>query len=779
MIDPSGVPDFTGSLEQLAKDVKGLRGDAGDIRDTGADTHANFQGLSAFYTAPEAEQLFATTEPVKTRADTFASDLETVADALDSYASEVEPIIAKLKRLKADAKDFVASVEDDDEWKYDEDKVDRNNELLTSISTAVAEFWAAERTAANKITKLFGGTHWVAGDGSGAKNMYGFSAEDMKKAGKTPWGKAVKEKHHWYEVGHWAKSFVWDGIIVDGIWGTLKGLGGLVGLQGWETFTQSWKGLGQLATGLVVISNPVNMLGYSLMPDGAVKNWIDDSVNTTKEVGKSLVAWDQWGKNPARAAGLTVFNVVTTVATAGTGAVAKTGTAGKVVAAAGKAGKAIDPMTYIGKAASAGLGKLPKISDVTASLKNLSTIEAVELPNGGVRLPDGQPVPPGSALPELPAGTNAVELPDGSVQLPDGSTLRPDGSLESPTGAPVQAGDEAPVEAPATERAGGSKPDEALPGRAVPEQELVGAGARTNPGEVTAQVGDDLPAGGHTPDLPGGSVTDNTPTGPTAQAGDNPPTGGTGGRGGNSPSGPGNGGYTPVNGPDVGGGAGPGGGGGPDSGGAPEPGGGRGGGPGAEGGGYEPSGEGGVGDDATPSPAPEGPSGPVSEGGSEAGRGANPPGEGSGSGRKSWPASEEVQGPARGKELREPHPRHTFGGIKHGEVKPENSLILPEVRQSVRTDIEQIAKGEAHFNPVTQRYEINGRVYGVESSGTVFPDSGQGIVKLNRVEYDALKQIARVGGDMSKLEKMFENAPKFKDNPEAVQRAKQLYREHA
>ncbi len=29
----------------------------------------------------------------------------------------------------------------------------------------------------------------------------------------------MEEKHHWYEVGHWVKSFVWDGLIVDGVWG--------------------------------------------------------------------------------------------------------------------------------------------------------------------------------------------------------------------------------------------------------------------------------------------------------------------------------------------------------------------------------------------------------------------------------------------------------------------------------------------------------------------------------------------------------------------------------
>ncbi|TBO55282.1 WXG100 family type VII secretion target [Streptomyces kasugaensis] len=149
---------------------------------------------------------------------------------------------------------------------------------------------------------------------------------------------------------------------------------------------------------------------------------------------------------------------------------------------------------------------------------------------------------------------------------------------------------------------------------------------------------------------------------------------------------------------------------------------------------------------------------------------------GGGGGRASWTASDTIPGPARGKTLRAPHPRHTMGGVKSGEVKAENSLILPEYRQAVDKDIAGIAAGKAKWDHVSQRYEINGRTYGIEDTGTVFPDSGPGIVSLDRVEYDALKQITRVDGDISKLEKLFSNAPKFKNNPQAVEKALELYR---
>ncbi|MEU4683981.1 hypothetical protein AB0G24_12820, partial [Streptomyces xinghaiensis] len=78
MIKPEAIPQFTGDLGQLEKDATGLGNDADDIRDTGRNIHTEFQGLSAFYTAPEAEALFASTKPVQDRADEFADDLEKV-----------------------------------------------------------------------------------------------------------------------------------------------------------------------------------------------------------------------------------------------------------------------------------------------------------------------------------------------------------------------------------------------------------------------------------------------------------------------------------------------------------------------------------------------------------------------------------------------------------------------------------------------------------------------------------------------------------------------------
>uniref|UniRef100_UPI0015DA2FC0 ADP-ribosyltransferase n=1 Tax=Streptomyces gossypiisoli TaxID=2748864 RepID=UPI0015DA2FC0 len=360
--------------------------------------------------------------------------------ALSAYATEIRPLRDRLKELKTKAQTFVDSVRDDDEWEYDEDKVGEHNQLRDDITATVAAFWAAERTCHNKITALWGGTQMVAGDGSERADQYGFSAEDMKNA-KLPWGDPVEEKHHWYEVGHWVKSFVWDGLIVDGIWGTIKGLGTLVGFGGWEAMGQAWKGLAQLATGLALSSIPgVGTLFWAL-PDDKLPSWIRDSRTAMKETGKALVAWDEWGKNPARAAGAVTFNVLTTVFTGGAGAgVAGAGKAGAVARVLGTTARAIDPMTYIAKGAGASLSK---IGDIATSLKGVGNIDIPTLPDGSVHLPDGRLMDTNGNLIAPNGAIDTTPVPH-ETGAPTGPTLPAHWTIQGgqqPVHAGVHAGD--------------------------------------------------------------------------------------------------------------------------------------------------------------------------------------------------------------------------------------------------------------------------------------------------------------------------------------------------
>ncbi|MEU8243568.1 hypothetical protein AB0C07_35395 [Actinoplanes missouriensis] len=139
-----------------------------------------------------------------------------------------------------------------------------------------------------------------------------------------------------------------------------------------------------------------------------------------------------------------------------------------------------------------------------------------------------------------------------------------------------------------------------------------------------------------------------------------------------------------------------------------------------------------------------------------------------------WRARDDIPGPARGKDLTYPHARHTLAGAKHGQIKSDNTLILPGYEDAVADDIRRIAAGEANWDDATGRYIINDRTYGVKATGTVFPGSGPGLVLLDRNEYAALTQIAKADGDVDSVH-VFKHDPRFVSNPGAIAKAKEIY----
>ncbi|MFD9378715.1 EndoU domain-containing protein [Streptomyces sp. NPDC059999] len=372
MIDLGRIPTFTGNLETLETHAAALKTTASGIRDTGRDVHNAFQALDPVYDAPEQEELLDSTLPVRDKADEFAKKLESVSGALTGFASTARPLVDKMKQLRLDAERFVADNKDDDDWQQDQGKIDENARLVREVGVTWVAFQGVERDAANKITALVGGTHFVVDDGSHKSGMYGFKESDVKDAKETPWGTADEREYTGLRAAwEWTKDNVGGGLkgfFVDGVWGTLKGLGSMVNVFDWDNFTTTWSGIGDVFGGISA---------YIMTPyDWAMDKMFGpvDHSDTEKQkaalrnFGKSLVAWDEWDKDPARAFGTVLFNVVTI----GSGSLLKLGKAGKlgvgaeVATAVGKAGALVDPMSYLGKAA--GVTKL-KVGDLVESLK--------------------------------------------------------------------------------------------------------------------------------------------------------------------------------------------------------------------------------------------------------------------------------------------------------------------------------------------------------------------------------------------------------------------------
>ncbi|MFD9335247.1 hypothetical protein ACFWBF_12700 [Streptomyces sp. NPDC060028] len=394
----------------------------------------------------------------------------------------------------------------EDKWREDGDLIEENLDRRNEVAEVWAQFQDAERACYNKIITLFCGVPLSKGDGSHAAGMYGYDAKALKASKSLPWGDAVEESVPAWQVWEHAWDFG-KGVLVDGVWGTLKGLGTLVGVDGWDAAGQAWTGLAKLSTFSAITSVPGLNVAFLMADDKDLPSWLRDSRTAAKETGKALLAWDEWQHNPSRAAGAVTFNVVTTVATGGAGGAAsgagKAGMAAKAISLAGKAGHVIDPMTYVFKGAGASISK---ISDVVSGFQGIGKVEVPAISDGAFALPEGARLLSDGTV-KLPAGAEipggVTRLPDGAIKLPEGTAILPPGTVKLPFDSPAKYMDPDGnlLKADGTPHQSVAEAPHALPAPApakVPA--LLGAG------DAALHVGDDLTATSHTP----GGTADNT-----------------------------------------------------------------------------------------------------------------------------------------------------------------------------------------------------------------------------------------------------------------------------
>lgn len=465
MISAKDIPHFTGDLEQLEQHAAGLRAHAGALRQAGAATHSRFQGLEAFYEAPEAERLFASTAPVRDRADLFASKVETVAGALDDYAGAVRPIVARLDRLRTRAAAFVASLktdggEIDDEWTQDREKVDEHAALWAEIAQAQADFTAAETAANNKITAMVGGTQYVPqGDGviSGplGARVYGYTAEALEHADKLPWGTPEARTYDTWDYKYHLKD---AGVgFKDAFVSTAVGLVDLVspGAKG----DTARKGLGMAVLGLEsYLVDPLNQ------KDGPWNERMAKGRPYAKAFAKGLVGWDDWQDHPGKATGTVIFNGLS-LTSGPLGAVAKLAKGGALAKTAGalaKVGEAIDPIGAAAKTVGVTTRAIPKITEVTARVRagfgdlpqagstssvwKFSTRSELNLVNGKfVHIKDGTPdTTPAPVEPTAHERTPSVAMPR-EHQLIGAGMRAPEADARAGANLPSQASHDAAV----------------------------------------------------------------------------------------------------------------------------------------------------------------------------------------------------------------------------------------------------------------------------------------------------------------------------------------------
>ncbi|EST27382.1 hypothetical protein [Streptomyces roseochromogenus] len=421
MIDPGGIPQYTGDFTKLDKAVSDLRKRAVGIRDAGQNVHSRFQATAAYYKAPEAEQLLSSTQPVMDTADDLAADIESLANALDTFAFEAKPHADKLKQLALDAIAFVNSVQGNDDWTQDQDKVDKHQALMDGVAAAVEGFQEAERNAATKIDAIGSAVcrpAWVVDDGSHGAHMYGVSASMLKNAKDLPWGSPEGRTYERWSLdwwGHGIKSWAWDGIVKDSIWGGFVGLGvfedNILGINGSEAQHQTWDGLRRTFVGAYAYG--MDALGQG----DHLSDWQRGSEAYAKEFGKQFIAYDMWDEDPARAHAVTTFNLLTVIGGAGgvlgkLGKLSKAGRLAETASTVAKVGNVLDPISGAARAARA-VSDLPKVSEVLANVSDRLRLPSAKFPEAILDLNDRYRVgKDGQLIPVNADGTpNLAEAP--------------------------------------------------------------------------------------------------------------------------------------------------------------------------------------------------------------------------------------------------------------------------------------------------------------------------------------------------------------------------------
>jgi hypothetical protein len=555
-IQPDAIEENAGTVGTIS----------GQVTEHGSNVNLKWQGMAGVYEAPESPTLLGLMAPVSSQATQAGDNLAEVSAALIAFANDVRPIKTELDALRVEAKAFVDSIQGGvqvreinpawsaaqspyggataaptyqgswgssttsstaattpdkyrtvtKEWHESQEHVDRNNELLAAVNAQQVKLWEAERACANRIRALYGAAPLRAAQSE--DDSLGYGIAEIPEGTEMPWGAEVERTEGCGEatVNFVFKDFLWEGIAVGGIWGTVQGLGTLVLGYNPETgdffsgdaYGAAWGNLGMLLfagatnTGILAPIFQSDSLMQSMGMDGFLPQEVRDFKAQADEAaintGKALIAWDKWQDDPGTALGESVFNVGTALIPVGGAAVAGVKTASTAASVVSKMAKVVDfvdpaalAMNGAMRLGGAGLHSLDGLigrlgSDATDGF-HLNTPDVplvADGPTSALSALDGAGVDLGTVTARIDDGVPVYEFPP-TAEIPSGRVEMPAGAFDGVRGGDVPVRTDAPVRADGGVDAGVTAP--------VREPELVAAGGvrgEASPGAVDSLVQD-------------------------------------------------------------------------------------------------------------------------------------------------------------------------------------------------------------------------------------------------------------------------------------------------
>ena len=320
VINPLTFPEPSVSVGYVEAMASGLRELGTSIADTGNDITSSWAGLSAHYSAPEAETLFSVLDPVATDGDTVGEELDRVAGALEDFAQDVADIKTRWSNLRVEAYDLRSRIAaEGDDWDKADGVWDRiagnesplveeNKALIDQGRTIITDYTEVENTCANAINAgIVGRTQFEKqpeGDAELDPNVFyhGFE-QDISELAQA-WGHEGARTDHgwWVDVGH----SVWD-FGVDAV----QGVGAMVGAhssQGW--FEASW-GDALKEYHWDNLTSAASLVGmYDAESDSLSWAGWGSMGEAWKDLAHSVVPWEEWGDRPGYVIGTAALNVI-------------------------------------------------------------------------------------------------------------------------------------------------------------------------------------------------------------------------------------------------------------------------------------------------------------------------------------------------------------------------------------------------------------------------------------------------------------------------------------
>lgn len=493
-IDPAQIPGKDIQPDTIEIQAATVGTIAGSVRDNGSSVHTKWQGMAGVYSAPESGTLLGLMQPVSSQATAVGDNLDVVSAALTQFAADVRPIKAELDALRGQAEAFRAEIAGGvqvrelnpawvssqstyggastlsysspsiggtstapadvpqyrtvtKEWHEDQGCVDRNNDLIAAVNAQQVALWEAERACANRIRALYGAADLRAAQSE--DDSLGYGLAEIPAGTEMPWGAPVERTEGCGEatVTFVFKDFLWEGIAVGGVWGTVQGLGTLIlgynpATGDWfsgDAYGAAWGNLGML--GVAAVTNtgalaPIFQTDAALQAMGAdgflpqeVRDFKADADEAALNTGKALIAWDTWQDDPGTALGESVFNVGTALIPVGGAAVAGVKTASTAASVLTKMTRVVE---FVDPAAWAVNGTVRLGGMGLGSLDNLiGKVDGFEAPNievytamdsaSALRQLDQWQVDLDTVTARVDDGIPVLEFTDGRIELPAGA----------------------------------------------------------------------------------------------------------------------------------------------------------------------------------------------------------------------------------------------------------------------------------------------------------------------------------------------------------------------